>query len=185
MTVLYGPVIMTWAALAAVHYWHLLSAPHALDNDFAMELISIGIYALGLAFFACWVTWVMTGESVLTVGPQEMTIQRRVLGIEFDTRRYRCEDVHRLRYVAPTGFWIFSAYKDPCTSGIQFRIGPATRILAKGITEEEGNALITEMLKVYKFANTLAPGFLNELEWAPIAQFGIPGGRPVDRFRGV
>jgi hypothetical protein len=163
--VLYSPLVLIWVIIASVRYWNLLSTPHPDDSEFTLQMVAMAIYAVGLCFFVCWVTWIFTGETILTLVPAEMKIQRRVIGIELSTRSFPTNYLRDLKYVPPGGFWALSGYIDPNTSCIQFRSGDMIYSFANGITRPEANALTAKMLNVYPFPGSEIPDLIDD--WEP------------------
>ncbi len=108
---------------------------------------------VGLCVVVPWVLWDFTGRAQLVLTASEMTIKRRVVGIEWDTRSFRTLDVRGLRYFAPREIWAFRTDTDPATSKIQFRAAGKTYVLARGITEREAASLVDRMKDVYDFPN--------------------------------
>ena len=158
---LYGPLVAIWLIYAWVHFWHLLAAPHSGGSAFTLQMIALGIYAVGLCYFVCWLLWIFTGETVLTLVPSELKIQRRVIGIKFASLSFPTHHVRNLRYNPPTRFWALGGYIDPKTSNMQFRADDATHRFARGITEAEASALTLHMLKIYKFPSSKVPGLVD------------------------
>ncbi|MDR3750041.1 MAG: hypothetical protein P4K94_01010 [Terracidiphilus sp.] len=156
MTAFCSPVVVIWAVIAAIHYWNVLVAPHPENSEFTLQLIAIGIYIAGSCFFAGWLSWILTGETILTLSPDEMKVRHRVLGIGLDTYRFSPSDIHNLRYIPPVDSWPFKTYTDPSTSSVRFRVGHKSYSLAKGITETEAFALMLEMHKVCQFTDGFA-----------------------------
>jgi hypothetical protein len=158
--VIYGPVVVVWLVIATIRYVILLSSSHPDDTNFILQMIAMGIYILGVFYFVWWLAWTLTGETILTLDPVEMNIQRRVLGIELDTRCFRCESVERLMFVRPgkseSSFSIF----DLGSGRIQFRANNSIHRFARGILEDEANALIEQMLKRLQFPRNTRPGAL-------------------------
>jgi len=155
MTTLYGPLVGIWLLAAAIRYWHLLETPHPDDTEFTLQLIAIGVYAVGFCFAVCWLMWAFTNETVVVLVPAEMKIQRRVMGIDLATRSFPTRDVRNLRFVPPTRSWASLGHTDPKTSCIKFQTGNKTHSFAEGITENETLAMFARMQRVYKFPNYL------------------------------
>jgi hypothetical protein len=128
----------------------------------AWSCIVAGVVGLFLA--AGWVLWGLTGETILTLNPAELKIQRLVIGIEWDTRTFASNDVRGLRYVPPANRWTFRDGADPNASMVQFQANDKKYSFAGGITEREACALIDRMLAVYRLSkdspigNDPAPG---------------------------
>jgi hypothetical protein len=156
ITAFCSPIVVVWAVIAAVHYSHVLAAPRPEDSEFTLQLIAVGIYIAGLCFFIGWLSWILTGETILTLGSDEMKVQHRIFGIGMDTHKFIPSDIRNLRYTPPVESWPFRTYTDPSTSSIRFRVGHRSYRLAKGITEAEAFALLLEMHKVYHFSQGFA-----------------------------
>ncbi len=154
-TILYGPLVGTFLLVAAIYYWRVLMAPHPEDTEYTLQLVAIGIYALGFVFAVCWLIWTFTNETVVILNAAEMKIQRRVLGIELDTRSFPTRQLRNFRFVPPTQTWASQGADDPKTSRIQFQIGNNAHILVEGVSELETDALLALMQSVYRF-----PGYL-------------------------
>lgn len=147
----YALLVLVWLAIASVHYWHLLASNPADNPDYSMELMAIGLYIFGFFLFLGWVAWTMTGESVLILDPAELKIQKRLLGIDVATRKFRTSDIRNIRFVRPRRFWAIRSDTDPSTSKIQFVTSKGFQSFAKGIAEAEANALIERMTEIYRF----------------------------------
>jgi len=151
MAGIYVPLILIWLGVATTRYWHLFAAPHPDDREFTLQLMAIAIYVLGFCFFVCWLAWTTTGETILFLDPNEMKIQRRVIGVELSTRSFPTSNVSQLRYVAPAGIATYQGVTNPSTSRIRFQADNATHSLARGLSEAEAHALIEKMLEIYRF----------------------------------
>ncbi len=163
MTVpLYGPLVIIWLVFASFHYWHLLATPHPDIAEFNLQLIALGLYALGASFFICWMIWIFTAENVLCLAPSELKIQRRVIGIDIAAARFPTHNIRNLKYIPPTKYWALSGYIDPKTSYIQFRAGSTKHSFARGVTELEARALIQRMHDVYDFPTRHLPGEVDD-----------------------
>jgi hypothetical protein len=152
----YTLLIIAWLIIASIHYSQLLLEPHQEDSDFTLQLIAIGIYAVGFCIFACWLAVTFTGDTVLSLDVYDMKIQRRALGIELSSSRFQTNHVSEVLYVAP-GMSPNRSIFGSNTSKIQFRVGKRMHSFARGITDTEAYALIILMMKIYKFPNSYAP----------------------------
>jgi hypothetical protein len=161
---LYGPLVAIWLIYAAVHYWNLLGTPHRDYNEFTLQVIAIAIYAFGFCFAVFWLTWIFTAETILTLTPSEMKIQRRVAGIVLTTQSFETRHVRNLKYIPPSRFWALEGYTDPGTANMQFKVGNETHSFGKGITEAEARALAARMLKVYEFPHSQTPVLVQALQ---------------------
>jgi hypothetical protein len=156
MTAFCSPIVVIWAIIAAIHYWRMLMMPRPENSEFTLQLISIGLYAAGFCFFLGWLSWIVAGETVLTLGSGEIKVQRRIFGIGLATHRFSPGDIRNLRYTPPVESWPFRTYTDPSTSTIRFRVGNVAHHLVKGITDTEAFSLILQMHRVYQFTQGFA-----------------------------
>lgn len=147
----YALLVVVWLTIASVHYWHLLSGNRIDSSQYPLELIAVAIYVFGFFFFLGWLMWTVTGETLVMLSATELTIQRRVLGIEVATRRHFNSDIRNIRFVRPKQFWALRADTDPSTSKIQFVTSHGFHTFGKGIGETEAVALIERMMEVYPF----------------------------------
>jgi hypothetical protein len=155
--VIYGPVVVIWLVITSIRYAFLLSSPHPDDTNFSLQMVALGIYIVGVFYFICWLAWNFTGETIITLDPVEMNIQRRILGIELDTQGYRSHQVDRLAYARPGRSGNSQSVFDLSSSCIQFRTGNITHRFATGILPSEAHVLIEEMLKILEFQRGPSP----------------------------
>lgn len=113
-----------------------------------LSAVAVGV---GACFMAAWILWNFTGRTIVSINQSELKIQRRVLGFEWDTRRFATSDIRNLRYLPPTEIWAFRTDTDPNTSKIQFQTKNKTVRFARGITEREACALFDRLETIYKF----------------------------------
>jgi hypothetical protein len=150
---LYAPLIVIWAVLATIHYWHLLGPDRPTGREFTLQLIAIALYAVGFCFFVCWLAWALTSDTLLTLDPTELKIQRRVMGIEVTTRCFQPGDARRLRYVPPIRARRDKNSINPTSSKLVFQVHGKVYIIASGVTEHEAGAIIGWMQSVHTFAS--------------------------------
>lgn len=151
LTHLYGPLVGIWLIFAAMHYRHLMTAPHLEDTQFTLQIVAGVIYVLGFFFAAGWLTWIFAKETVVLINAREMKIQLRVMGIELASRRFKTSKIRGLKFIPPIPSWGSQGHPDPRTSKIHFRIGDETHVLALGVSESEALALFATMQSVYRF----------------------------------
>ncbi len=151
MVALYAPLVVIWLAFASIHYSHLLGPDRATGSEFTFQLIAIAIYAVGFCFFVCWLAWALTGDTIVTLDPDEIKIQRRVIGIDVSTLSFPTRDVSKLKYIAHTRSWGDQDVVDPRSSKIQFEAGGKVHTMAWGVTESEATAAIEQMYTISRF----------------------------------
>jgi hypothetical protein len=118
----------------------------------AVGVFSIIIVAVGACVVTAWLCWSLTGRTIVTISQSELRLQHRILGIQWDTRRFPTSDIHNLRYLPPTEIWAAPRTDtDPNTSKIQFQAKNKRIKFASGITEREACALFDRMQEIYKF----------------------------------
>ncbi len=148
---LYGPLVLFWLILATIHYWKLLAGPHPEDINFLLQKIAIGIYGAGFVYFLCWLAWITTGETLVTLHPPTVRIQTRVLGIDVSSRSFRTNQIHRIHFSAHTKMLMQRSVVNPNSSCIRFDVNNRRQSFARGVTENEARAMIDKMLQVYQF----------------------------------
>jgi len=151
MTHLYGPLVGLWLIAVAFRYRNLLNSPHIHDTEFTIELITIGIYIVGLIFAVCWLLWMFTNETGVLINAREMKVQRMVLFVEVASRTYETPDVRGLKFIPPIPSMASMGHPDRRTSKIQFQAGDKTHTLAVGVSEQEAAAMFVAMQRVYRF----------------------------------
>ncbi len=157
LAMLYGPLIVIWLGLAAVHYWHLLGVAHTENSDYDLQMVAIALYFIGFCFFVCWLLFTFTSDTILLLDPATLKIQRRVLGIELASQSFPTDQVSQVLHIPAGRLLTSGSVIDPNTSKIQFRVNSRTHSFAKGITRREAGALIMLMLRVYEFPDSVAP----------------------------
>jgi hypothetical protein len=130
-----------------------------LPNGNLSQVAWIGIVVLAAmtCIFVCWLLWGMTGKTILEMDPFELKLVRRIIGVEWDTRRFATYDMKNLRYIPPVYIHAFQTDTNPATSKIQFQTKDKTIRFARGITEKEAGALYDRMIEVYKFPQADEP----------------------------
>jgi hypothetical protein len=148
---IYGPLVVIWLILATVRYWHLLAGPHPEDTNFDLQMIAIGIYVLGAVYFLGWLSWTMTGETLVILSPPEIKIQVRVFGIELSSRTFQISQVNRLRFVPHRRLATQPSVLNPNSSWIRFDVNRKPQNFGKGVTEDEARAVIDKMLEICEY----------------------------------
>lgn len=143
------PFAMFWTTAAGVDWFYLLDATPNRGLS-PLVWICIAIITAGGCVFVCFLLWGITGRTILAMDPFELKLERRVIGIEWDTRKFATYDVKNLRYIPPEYIWAFRTDTDPTTSKIEFQAKGKTIRFARGITEREACALFDRMMGVYK-----------------------------------
>ena len=131
------------------------------DDQSAWPLVWLVGWAAGACFVGGWLIWSVGGRATLVLEPVEMRIQRRVFGIEWDTRTYRTNSVRNLRYIpgymSPGALESGGGYNQ---SSIKFESDDKTRSFASGVSDIEAFALIDLMLGVHAFPKDRAIEFI-------------------------
>jgi hypothetical protein len=148
---IYAPLVAIWLGLATVRYWNLLAGPHPEDINFGLQMIAIGIYVVGFIYFACWLAWTTTGETVVFLNPPKVRIQSRIFGFPVASSTFHTSQIHRIHFVPHTRIRTQRSIINPNSSYIRFDVNERPEILARGVTEAEARALIDRMLLVYEF----------------------------------
>lgn len=141
-------VLLAGGALAASELEWTIPSDEAL---FRLGVLSAVVVGVGVCFMVAWISWSFTGRTIVSVNQSEMKIQRKVLGFEWDIRRYATFEVRNLRYLPPTEIWAFRTDTDPNTSKIQFQAKNKTVQFAGGITEKEACAVFDRLETICKF----------------------------------
>jgi hypothetical protein len=123
------------------------------DDRLIFGILSAVVLGAIACLAAAWLAWSFTGRTIVTADQNEMKIQRKVLGVEWDTRRFATFEVRGLRWLPPTEIWAFRTDTDPNTSKIKFQVRNKTIKFARGISEREACALIGRMEEICNFSN--------------------------------
>ena len=89
--------LVSWAVTDGIYEWSNLPD----GGLFRLATINIVLAGVGACVILAWACWSLTGRTFVTLNPNELKIQRRVLGVEWDTRRFATPDVRNLRYLPP------------------------------------------------------------------------------------
>jgi hypothetical protein len=148
---IYGPLVVIWLIVATIRYWKLLAGPHPEDINFTLQMVAIGIYVTGFAYFLGWLAWTITGETLITMNPPEVKIQTRIFGIELNSRTFQTNQINRMRFVPPSRLITQRSIINPNSSTIRFEANKKSESFAKGVSEDEARAVIDRMLQIYEF----------------------------------
>jgi hypothetical protein len=135
------------------------------DNIETGVIVIAVVWALAEVGVAIALIWSLTGRTTLTVDQAEMKIQRRILGVEWDTRSFSTRSVCNLRYVPAywsSGFAGTEATNQYNQSRIRFEADDKTRSFASGVSDIEAFALIDRMLEVYNFPKDRALEYIGK-----------------------
>ncbi len=149
-------IVILWIA---GEWFYQVSALHATGLP-GLVWIAIACGSAASCMIVCWILWGLTGKTLLMLNPWEMKLQRKVAGMEWNTRVFDPRYVHNLRYIPPAYIWAFRTDTDLNTSKLQFQAKGKTYKFARGITEREACALIGRMLEVYNFPKDGADGYI-------------------------
>jgi len=153
---LFGPIIGAWLIFASLRY---ASAPGNTNPDDARSaLLWIVLDGFGVSFciLLFWLAWAFTSDTVVTLNETQLKIQRRVLGIELVTHDFPTTDVHNFKFIPPAKFWSGKNMTDVRTSKIQFQAKNRLQTFAEGVTQAEAQALIEQMMTVFRFPEYLS-----------------------------
>jgi hypothetical protein len=147
----YALLVVVWLTIASIHYWHLLSGNHLDSSQYQFEVVAVAIYVFGFFFFLGWLAWTATGETHVILDANQLTVQKRALGIELSTQTHQNGDIRNIRFVRPKQFWALRADTDPSTSKVQFVTDHGFHTFGKGIGEVEAAVLIERMMEIFPF----------------------------------
>jgi hypothetical protein len=128
-------------------------------------IIFATIWALAEVGVTVGLIWSLAGSTALTVDQSVVSIQRRIAGVEWDTRRFAARSVCNLRYIPSSWVrgWEGIHYIITKTeSQIKFEADGKTRTLVSGITDIEAFALIDKMLDVDNFPKDRALEYIGK-----------------------
>ena len=138
-----------WTAIPGVWlYQNNLGSEERLTR-FAWTCAAVG--AIGVCAALGWVMWTCTGKTIVNLDFCTLKIQRRIAGLELDTRSFVNSDVRNLRHIPPSYTWAFRTDTDPSTTKIQFEVKGSKIGFGRGTTERESCALIDRMIEIYSF----------------------------------
>lgn len=143
-----------WLALWSAAGWFFAGSFSAAENAESVPLVFAVLWALGWVLIMAAMIWCLAGRTALTLDQSEMAIRRRILRMEWDTRRFATKDVRNLRYIPSFSLrgWEGTKYTTyTSTSQMRFEADGKTRKFASGISDAEAFALIDRMLEIYDF----------------------------------
>jgi hypothetical protein len=154
---LFGPIMGVWLLFASYQFASMTfpnTVGEARDQVLWLVIDGFGVSLLILLF---WAAWAFTSDTLVSLGETRMKIQHRVLGVELATRSFSTTEVHNFRFIPPSKFWLGkSGQMDVRTSKIQFQAGNKTHYFGEGVTQNEAQALIEQLLEVFKFPEFLS-----------------------------
>jgi len=146
-----GPLIGICLPAAWFLYWTRMETAPSSDNQLIVEWIGIGACAGAACALVFWLARILTAKTVLALDPTETKIERRVIGVTWNSRAFATCGISNLKYIPPPSIWGHRPDNDPATSEIQFQADHKTHRFAAGITQPEATALIGRMREVYNF----------------------------------
>jgi len=150
LAVFFGFWLTVWSATG----WFFAARISTAENPENVPLIFAVAWALAWVLILIAIIVCLAGRTTLTLDQSEMAIQRRVLRMEWDRRRFATKDVLNLRYIPSFSLrgWEGTTYSTyTSASQIRFEADGKTRKFASGISDIEAFALIDRMLEVYNF----------------------------------
>ncbi|MGA3010357.1 MAG: hypothetical protein ABSD72_08860 [Terracidiphilus sp.] len=116
-----------------------------------------GWVVCGCIFVGCLI-WGLGGTTRVALTAAEMTIQRRVFGVEVLTRTFQTSRMENLRYIAP--YWVNNADGAGYTrSKVCITANGWSRTLASGVSEDEAKVLMDRIMEVCYFPQSRSPQF--------------------------
>ena len=113
-------------------------------------------------YFSGILIWGLWGSTRVALTNIEMTIQRRVFGVEVLTRTFQTSRMENLRYIAP--YWVNNADGAGYTrSKVRITANGWSRTLASGVSEDEAKALMEQIRAVFDFPQSRSPQFNSPL----------------------
>jgi hypothetical protein len=122
------------------------------DQASAFAWFNVALGVGGVLLLAGLILWNFTGRTVVTVNPSGIRLERRVAGLQWDTRTFRVDQVHGLRFIPPYSFYKYRS--DHYPSKMEFFAGRKRCRFAQGISEREACALVDCINSVSVFAKT-------------------------------
>ncbi len=136
-----GSLLLCWAFYFAI--LSLLDGPRGRPVHWRVALLYIPVYVAG----GIWK--ILSLRTILTLSPDEMTINQAFFQKDWSKRAYATRRLHDLRYCKsrPEPTAEQRKIKNSLLCDVEFQ----TIGLFDGITEEEAAALIAKMMEVYAF----------------------------------
>jgi hypothetical protein len=133
-SILLAAFMTCWLSFWSYAGWQ--TGKHLLQEFQFFELAWMGMWAVGEIFVIYFLFRSATGEDLLLVSSDRLTLKKTILGIGSD-KNYRPSEVRNLRFQAQTG-----GGKSHRPSRIAFDHGAKTVEFGEGLDEAEANQLI-------------------------------------------
>ncbi|MGD0940121.1 MAG: hypothetical protein ABR905_10445 [Terracidiphilus sp.] len=143
-----------WLAFWSATGWFFAAMASTTKSPEAVPWSFAVAWALGWIVILSALILCLAGRTTLTLDESEMEIRRRILRMEWGSRRFATKDVLNLRYIPSLSLrgWEGTTYTTyTSASQIRFEADGKTRRFALGISDIEAFALIDRMLEVYQF----------------------------------
>jgi len=116
--------VLTFGAIAlAIVSWRDL----LLDSrTSALGWFNISTSIVGVLLLAGVLLWSFTGHTVVSLDCAELTLERRIAGLQWDRRRFPVNEVYDLRYVAPQVTRPLRTDTDPTSSVMRLAVAEHT-----------------------------------------------------------
>jgi hypothetical protein len=142
--------LIAWTSLAILYRRAILPGDQA--SPFAWFNLAFSI--AGVLLVVGLLLWSLTGRTILHVSPFEIRLERRVVGLEWDTRAFRVDQVHGLRFIPPYSLYKYVMDTDRHPSKMEFVANNKRYRFARGITEREACALINRVNSIADLVRT-------------------------------
>jgi hypothetical protein len=109
-----------------------------------------GYLVISFAWLSLWFVLMLTGKTILTLGPSAMTVQHRPFRFKPSSIKFPPGQLNHLRFVVASNRE--EIRNEFGQSEIQIDREFRTHHFAEGITEQEADALIEKMMEVYDFS---------------------------------
>jgi hypothetical protein len=142
--------LIAWTSLAILYRRDILPGDQA--SPFGWFNLAFGI--LGVLLVAGLLLWSFTGCTFVTVNPLQIRLERRVAGLQWDTRTFRVDQVHGLRFVPPYSLYKYVVNTDRHPSKMELVANNKRYRFARGISEREACALVDRVNSIVVVAST-------------------------------
>jgi hypothetical protein len=129
------------------------------EDQSTSNLYGLAGWVAATCYFGGWLIWALGGTTLVALTAVEMTIQRRVFGIELFTRTFQTSRMENLRYIAP--YWVNDADGAGYTrSKVCITANGWSRTLASGLSEFDAKVLMDRIMEVCYFPQSRSPQFI-------------------------
>lgn len=129
---------VAWTSLSFSYMQVVISQGDEIKYTDAVIFLGV----LGLIYFAGKSVWSCTGRTIVYLDSRQLRVERRAVGIQWDTQIFQVGRIYAFRYVSAGSLYRFRIDTDVRRSAMEFRVGKKVYRFARGIADSDARKLL-------------------------------------------